>query len=67
MGVQRLDQTFRQHGAAFARARFARILLALEVDEAPEPVQVRILGAQAVMLDAQTLPDLLEQLFWAMA
>ncbi len=49
--------------ASVRPSHLPRVALAVEVDKAAHPVQERVLRAQAMVLQAQTVPDLIEQLW----
>jgi len=50
-----------QERADLFGAHLRRMPLAMEVNVAADPRHVRLLGAQAVVSPAQTIPDLVEQ------
>ena len=59
-GDMSFDGQARQEGGDFLFAHLVGMPLALEEDEAANPIDVRSLGAQAVMLHPQMPPDAIE-------
>ena len=56
-----LDRQIRQKGLDFRRAEGLRVALAVENNEAFNPVDVRLLGADAVVAEANLAANAVEQ------
>src|SRR5690606_37234767 len=56
-----LDRQRRQEGLDLACTESGRMAFAVEHDEAPDPVAVRLLGAKAVVLEPDPVTDAVEQ------
>ncbi len=58
-----IDGEMAQEGSDFAFTHHVRMAFAMEEDEAANPIEVSLLGAQAVVLHAQMPADTVEE-FW---
>lgn len=61
-GDTALDREMAQEGGDLGFAHLGRMAFLVEEDEAPDPIEISLLGADAVALDAQVPAHAIEQL-----
>ena len=58
-----IHQVVEEHGD-LPRVQLARVTLVMKMDETPDPVNISLLRAQAVMLEPDRIPHRLKQARW---
>ncbi len=61
-GDAAIDGEVTEEGGNLRFAQLLGVAFAMEEDEAANPIEIRLLGADAVMFDAQMPADTIEQL-----